>query len=264
MSHAADALRTLASRLSLTARSAWMLGVAATTVIATAVVALAVGEDVTQHNGAATSDPQHLRFFVDHRPSWLIAAARDVTNIGAVPVLAVLAVVAAAALWWRGQRVIVAVAPAIALGCTGVVVAVTKLLVARARPDLTVRLVADNESSFPSGHSADSAALLVALAVVVAAVVLRKPLARVLAVGAALFLSGLIGASRLVLAAHWPTDVVAGWAVGLLLGVTFSTVAVLVAGTSPPDGEQSARLRARVMLLLLSRRAGTATRSFAT
>src|SRR5436305_1290338 len=76
----------------------------------------ATTEDVTQHNGLSTTDPAHLRFFVDHRPAALVDVARQVTNVGAAPVLAAVAVVAAAALWWRGQRVVVAIAPGIALG----------------------------------------------------------------------------------------------------------------------------------------------------
>lgn len=250
-------------RLHLTARGLWLLVFATATVAVSAIVALGVGEDVTQHNGTATTDPQHLRFFVDHRPGWLISAARAVTAIGAVPVLGLLAIAAAVALWWRGQRLLVALAPGIALGSTGAIVAVTKQLVGRARPDLAVRLVADKEASFPSGHSADSVALFVTLAVVVAAVILRRPLARACTVGAAVLLSGLIGLSRLILAAHWPTDVIAGWALGLVVAVTIGTLSTLVARITPPDHQQSHRLHARILSVLFARRRNQPLRPFA-
>lgn len=250
-------------RLNLSPSGVWLLVVAVATVTTTAVIAAGVGEDVTQHNGAATSDPQHLRFFVEHRPTAVIAVARGVTALGAVPVLGILAIVAAALLWWKGQRLFVALAPGIAFGGTGVAVAVTKQLVGRVRPDLAVRLVSDSEASFPSGHAADSTALFVAFGVVVAAVLFRRPLARVVTVAVALIASAMVGLSRLVLAAHWPTDVIAGWAVGLLIGVTISTIAVLAARVAPSNIDRPSRVRARVTWALLARRRGVAARPFA-
>ena len=96
---------------------AWLAVSSALVVLAGAAAALAVTiEDVTQHNGLSTSDAPHLRFFVDHRGDRLVTAAKVVTQAGAAPVLALLGVVVAVGLWWRGARVIVAVAPTIALG----------------------------------------------------------------------------------------------------------------------------------------------------
>jgi undecaprenyl-diphosphatase len=236
----------------------WLLFLAAGAVLAVAVVLAGVTEDVEQQNGAAISDPKHLRLFIDHRPSWLIDGARTITSIGAAPVLGVLAVVAAGALWWRGERLVVAIAPGVSLGCVVVAVAVAKQLVGRARPDLEMRLVSDNEASFPSGHAADSSALFIALALVIAAVVVRRPIARLLTLSAALLGSGLIGLSRLVLAAHWPTDVIAGWALGLFAAVIVGCAAVLAAGMAPPDPDQAHRLRAWCCALLFARRRGLA------
>jgi undecaprenyl-diphosphatase len=240
-------------RLRLTARGWHLLQIAAVAALGAITVLGVVGEDVTQHNGLSTTDPAHLRFFVDHRPHLLVSLARAVTDAGTVPVLLGLSLIAGAALWWRGQRVMVAVAPAVALLATGAVVAVTKDVVGRTRPDLAVRLVSDNEASFPSGHSADSAALFVTLAIVVAAFVLRRPLARAATVCAGLAVSGAIGLSRLVLAAHWPTDVLAGWALGLLVALVVGTTVVLVShlATTPARGT---RLSDRLVVRLLSRR----------
>ena len=233
-------------------RVAWLL--AAVTAIAGSVVVLGVmAEDVISRNGQEAADAGRLNWFVDHRSDALVAAARDITKLGAAPIVGVLAVLAAAALWWRGERLIVAIAPGFAFATTAVAVTVTKVLVARARPDVAIRLVPDTEPSFPSGHAADSAALFVALAIVVAAVVFRRPAARVAVVAAAVAASGLIGLSRIVLAAHWPTDVVAGWALGTAVAVVTATV-VLVIAPMAPTSPNPARARARLAKLLWSAR----------
>lgn len=113
----------------------------------------------------------------------------------------------------------VAIAPAVALVVTAAVVSVAKAVVGRPRPDVALRLATETEASFPSGHTADSSALFITLGIVVAVFVLRRPLARVAAIAAAVVLSGAIGVTRLVLAVHWPTDVLAGWALGLLVAL---------------------------------------------
>jgi len=210
-------------------------------------------EDVTQHNGLATTDPSHLRLFTDHRTSALVDGAKAITELGAAPLLALLAVAATAALWWRGQRVIVAVAPAIALGFAATIASVAKQMVGRARPPLSLRLVSETEPSFPSGHATDSAAFYIALALVVAVFVWRRPLARVAVTVAGVLTTTAIGLSRLELGVHWPTDVLAGWA----LGTTAALVVVLgVAALSravPPTAPVSS-LRARVVVVLNARR----------
>jgi undecaprenyl-diphosphatase len=232
----------------------WVALTAALFTVAGAVVALAVAtEDVTQHNGLSTSDPSHLKFFVDHRGDQLVNLAKVVTEAGAAPLLAVLALVAAVVLWWRGAPVIVAVAPAIALGVGGSVAAVAKQVVGRARPPAGVRLLSETEPSFPSGHATDSAAFYLTLALIVAVFVLRRPLLRVATVAAGAAVVGCIGTSRLVLGVHWPTDVLAGWALGTIVSLV---VVLAVAGlnrVTRPSSE-GARWRLRVMLLLNARR----------
>jgi len=67
--------------------------------------------------------------------------------------------------------------------------------------------------SFPSGHSANAASVYAAIARE-----LKKKWATVLAVALPL----LVGFSRVVVGAHYPTDVMAGWAVGLLATLVVS------------------------------------------
>src|SRR5438309_1513099 len=106
-------MRSLLARGTLFARHVWV-GLRLTLVsalalgagfVGVAVAAVAFGgvtEDVTQRNGLATSDAMHLRWFVDHRPGLLVSAARVVSEIGSPPVLGLIAVAAAVALWMRG------------------------------------------------------------------------------------------------------------------------------------------------------------------
>jgi undecaprenyl-diphosphatase len=139
----------------------------------------------------------------------------------------------------------VSVVPAVSLALTAVAVTVSKQYFGRARPDEALRLVRETEPSFPSGHSADSTEVLLALGLVLAVFVLRRPLARLVAVALGMLAPVGIGLSRLVLGVHWPTDVVAGWALGAATAVLVVTLAFLVLRTRPaPDGDHDSGIRA--------------------
>ena len=88
-----------------------------------------------------------------------------------------------------------------------------KYWIARARPDLEPHLVVVKTSSFPSGHATSSMIFYLTLALVLDR---RHALASRRGVAAAILLSLLIGISRVMLGVHWPSDVIGGWAFGLL------------------------------------------------
>jgi undecaprenyl-diphosphatase len=71
--------------------------------------------------------------------------------------------------------------------------------------------------------------------VVVAALFLRRPLARGLAVAAAAALEAAIGLSRLELGVHWPTDVIGGWALGTTVALAVSIAVVLATRVPLPE-----------------------------
>ena len=207
---------------------------AALSIMAVGVVAFAgVTEDVTARNGLATTDPRHLRIFTAHRSTTLVHASRLVTEAGALAVLVPLAMAVFAFLWWRRAALAFAVAPMMALLAAGAVTSLLKHAVGRPRPPLALRLVTETEPSFPSGHATDSTAFYVAVALVVAVVVLRRPLARLAAVVVGTAVPTAVGLSRLVLGVHWPTDVMGGWALGGVIALAVVLLAGLAGRLGP-------------------------------
>ena len=88
---------------------------------------------------------------------------------------------------------------------------VQKAWIARPRPDAHLHLIGTRTDSFPSGHAACAILVWVTLALLVPrGSRLRRP-----AIGAAILASFLAGISRPMLGVHYPSDVVAGWALGL-------------------------------------------------
>jgi len=252
-----DAFCRLRSRLALNIATLFVVLGGLVAIAGSVAVFGAATEDVTQHNGMASHDATRLHVFTAHRSDFLVHVAKIATNAGEPLVLAAVVFLAGLCLWRRGLHLALALAPAFALGLSAAAVGALKAMVGRARPPVSLHLIHETDASFPSGHATDSTAVFVALGLVVALFVLRHPLARVASVAAGALLSSAIGASRLVLGVHWPTDVLAGLALGLAVSLSVTIAAAAVTRLTPPAADQPTRTRraaTRAMTLLTRRR----------
>jgi len=94
---------------------------------------------------------------------------------------------------------------------TVVAIELIKGLTARPRPELWPRIVTQGGSSFPSGHAVAAAAFYPLLAWDLTR---HRPRLLYAAFSLAAVLVLLVSVGRLYLGLHWPTDVLAGWAIG--------------------------------------------------
>ncbi|WP_285596306.1 phosphatase PAP2 family protein [Actinomycetospora sp. NBRC 106378] len=172
---------------------------------------------VVTHGGLALVDPQVVEWVAAHREPWLVTAAVVVTDVGSPAVMITVAVLALGWWAWRRDRAR-AVLGFAGLGAVLVVDVGAKTLVARPRPPLVFQAVAAQGYSFPSGHAVVSAGvvlLLLWLVRPVLAAVARRVRTSVVVV--AVLVVAAVGCSRVVLGVHYPSDVLAGWALALLV-----------------------------------------------
>ena len=230
------AVARLCDRLRLTWQGLAAVVGAVVVVILGAFVVSSVSEDVVSSSGIETRDLANLQLVTDHRSPLIVGISRVFTQLGGVGPLIVVAAVAGVFLWFHGARLVVAVAPLFALLTAGALAGVGKVLVARARPPEQIRLLPESDASFPSGHSTDSAALYLTIGLLVAVVLLRRPIARIACMALAASTVIGVGVSRLILGVHWPTDVLAGWALGTTVAVLVGTGALLAShlAAEPP------------------------------
>jgi undecaprenyl-diphosphatase len=145
------------------------------------------------------------------RSSELVLGARVASALGSAEFLIPVSLAAAA---WLVVRRRIKSASVLILATAGgrLLVELQKAQTARIRPAEQPHLAEVHNLAFPSGHAANATIVFLALAFLLTSAWPR----RALAVWAAVWLSILVGVSRLVLGVHWPSDVIAGWAFGLL------------------------------------------------
>jgi undecaprenyl-diphosphatase len=191
----------------------------------------------------ALRDPADLSHPIG--PAWMLNAALDITSLGSDTVLG-LAVLAVAGflllqgLWRRALLVVAA-----SLG-GWFLQASLKQLFQRPRPDIVPHLREVMSLSFPSGHALQSAVVYLTLGALLMHMAERR-LTKLYCMATAMLATALVGTSRIYLGVHYPTDVLAGW----LLGLSWALVCWMIerslerqAGLKREQAESEAKARA--------------------
>ena len=181
-------------------------------IAAAMIVALAAGMILASHPFGF--DRAIILALHEAGPVWLRHGVIDITTLGSVTVLT-LVVAATAALLLVRRLWITAALVVLATLLGSAAVELLKTIFGRARPDIVDHVVAASGYSFPSGHAANSAIVYLTIAALVTQVTRGRATRRYIALVAGLLVIA-IGASRVYLGVHWPSDVLAGWSFGTL------------------------------------------------
>jgi len=187
---------------------------AASVLLAFASLADAVGEGGTRAFDAwlllALRTPGNLADPIG--PKWFEEMMRDFTAMGSTGVLTlmVFAIAGFLAMTRKGHAALFVLASVIG----GVLISQTmKWAYARPRPELVPHGAEVYSASFPSGHSMMSAVVYLTLGALLARTQVDRAV-KIYILAVAVFVTVLVGVSRVYLGVHWPTDVLAGWALG--------------------------------------------------
>ena len=145
-------------------------------------------------------------------------------------------------LWNRRRRS--ALSMIVATAGSQLVVSLGKAGFGRPRPPAVLAVVTPLDASFPSGHASISVALY-ALGFYLLFRSARSPRLKRLWLALAVLFPLLIGFSRLYLGAHYLSDVLAGWSVGLWWSILVMGVPGFCPSTPRCANAQAADLRSR-------------------
>lgn len=158
-------------------------------------------------------DDAVLRWIGEHRPESLEPVILEITFLGTGSVVTMVVAVAALFLWLNRHRYSAALLLVATIG--GILFnSLLKVGFGRPRPQIFEWGSHALSASFPSGH-AMSAAVVYGTVAYLAARLQKKHWHRVVTMAAAATLIVLIGATRLYLGVHYPSDVIAGIIIGL-------------------------------------------------
>ncbi|MEO8580720.1 MAG: bifunctional DedA family/phosphatase PAP2 family protein, partial [Gemmatimonadales bacterium] len=173
-----------------------------------------VTEDVLHNDPLTTFDVTVLRLLRDHSTHLGDRIFSAITLFGSPVAMAALGVIVAAVLAVKRQWILLAGWFAAFIGA-GILTATLKTVIQRPRPTGANQFLHGESFSFPSGHALGSLIGYGMLAYLLIRVVDQRR-TKTLVVGASLALVLAIGFSRLYLGVHYFSDIVAGYAAGVL------------------------------------------------
>jgi undecaprenyl-diphosphatase len=195
-----------------------------------AAVADEVGEQehqaLEEHLMRALRNPANLAEPVG--PKWIEQVAIDISALGGATVVILLSMCVGGHLllrrrWRRVVLLVVTIAGGHLLSHT------LKLAYGRERPSVVPHLAEVDSASFPSGHSLSSSVIYLTIGALLAQAAARRR-EKIYLMGLAFALTFLIGASRVFLGVHYPSDVIAGWIAGTAWALACWMVATRLRG----------------------------------
>ena len=166
-------------------------------------------------------------------PPWVEDAVRDVTALGSASVLIFVTAATIVYLLMTHRRA-AALFVLVAVAGGQVLSSLLKLGIDRPRPELVPHLAGVYTLSFPSGHAMLSAVTYLTLGALAARVAPNRAAGIYLLV-LAMLATFLVGASRVYLGVHWPSDVLAGWCAGAAWAMACWLVAQWVLSRRPDN-----------------------------
>lgn len=193
---------------------------------------------VVSHEKSARLDTHVTAWAVAHRTGWLTGIMRVITWLGSAAVIIPLGLIIAG--WfvrrrheWRPLILLTA-----AVAGAVVLYDIIKLLVGRPRPPRAIWIGHFHGAAFPSGHATQTVAFYTVLAIVLGAG--RSSRMKLALWSAAVLVALVVGFSRIYLGAHWLTDVLGGYALGVLWAALVVIVTLIA-----PEPVRTRRCRAR-------------------
>ena len=174
----------------------------------------------------APVDRHVFDFVIGHRGQFLIDIASSFVALGEAAPLVVICLLWGAMVMvplggerqrWTKQQFVQASVPLLVFLVTAAVVALLKQVIGRSGPADVLRSSWGRSLAFPSGHSALSAGVLFAIAVLLGTASDLTLRTRLVVIGLAFGTALMVSFSTVVLFMHWPTDALGGTAIGVLI-----------------------------------------------
>lgn len=128
-----------------------------------------------------------------------------------------------ALLFFKKTRTELGVPLTVTISLSSILHTAIKLAVQRPRPPVTDFIISQGGYSFPSGHSCSALVFYGLFAYLIIHMPVDKTVGKVAAV-CGIALAAAIGFSRIYVGVHYPTDVLGGWSLGIVVLTTAITI----------------------------------------